>query len=111
MIYGLIVGTRPDSKEYMNLSYEDLLRAAIDHLLSNEQQPLTFWRRCCSSVHTQTMSVETCNEIRRITGVSENKNRERVERDLDNAINNWYLKGKISLSEDDLIRPEEDCRL
>ena len=116
LIYGLIAGTEPETAEYMGLSYEGLLEAVIERLLSNEQQPLIFWRRCCGSVHRQTMSVETCNRIREIAGVSgkeKNKNDDpvRIRMNLDNAVNNWYLKGEISVSDENIIKPSDSCHL
>ena len=60
----------------------------------------------------QTMSVDICNEIRKLAGVSSgNRNDEGIRMLLDNAVNNWYIKGKISLSDEDLIKPTDYCRM
>jgi hypothetical protein len=103
-LYGIIIGTGQEASEDLCLSYEGLLERAIDHLLSDEQVPLTFWRRCCSSVHRHTMSVEECNQIRTLAGGGSD-----VRMKLDTAVNNWYLKGEISLSSEGLVPPPEHC--
>ncbi|MCL2032103.1 MAG: hypothetical protein FWG96_02360 [Methanomassiliicoccaceae archaeon] len=110
MIYDVIVRTEPEESLHADLSYEDVLTIFIDRLLSDEQLPLTIRRRCCSSVHEHTMSVETCNEIRELAGVmgrSENKKEDPadIRTKLDIAVNNWYLRGKISLSDENIIKP------
>jgi len=113
LLYGIIIKTEPEASERLNLSYEDLIKAVIDHLMSNEQMPLILWRRCCSSVHMQTMTVETCNKIRKLAGVAErsgNDSDEKIRKLLDNAVNNWYLKGKFSLSDEGIIKPSDSCR-
>jgi len=61
----------------------------------------------------QTMSVETCNKIRKLAGVPErsgNASDEHIRKLLDNAVNNWYLKGKFSLSDEGIIRPSDSCQ-
>jgi hypothetical protein len=110
LIYGVIVRTEPEATEHMCISYEDVLRIMIDRLLSDEQLPLTIWRRCCSSVHEHTMSVETCNAIRDLAGVNEEgENTASVRKKLDTAVNNWYLRGEISLSDENLVKPFDAC--
>ncbi|MCL1979185.1 MAG: hypothetical protein FWG60_03405 [Methanomassiliicoccaceae archaeon] len=112
MLYGVIVGTGSDAVEYMNLSYEDVLNKIIDRLLSDEQLPLTIWRRCCSSVHEHTISVETCNEIRALAGVNDaDGDAAQIRAKLDAAVNNWYLRGKISLSFDGAVEPLGGCQM
>ncbi|MCL1811291.1 MAG: hypothetical protein FWG41_03615 [Methanomassiliicoccaceae archaeon] len=113
LIYGVIVGTKPEATEYMNLSYEDVLNILIGKLLSDEGLPLTVWRRCCSSVHEHTMSVEICGEIRELVGLGGGSEKggdiSQIRKKLDIAVNNWYLRGKISLSEEDVIGPSDHC--
>jgi len=110
MIYEVIVRTEPEATEYLSLSYEDVLNIMIDSLLSKKQMPLTIRRRCCSSVHEQTMTIETCNKIRELTGVDGTSGGD-VRAKLDVAVNNWYLRGRISLSDDDLIKPFDCCEI
>jgi len=115
LIYEVVVGTEPEESVYVNLSYEDVLRIFIDRLISEEQAPLTVRRRCCSSVHKQTMSVETCEAIRELAGITGEKEGKRnedpadIRKKLDAAVNNWYLRGKVSLSDEGLVRPVDDC--
>ena len=110
LIYEVIAGTGTDAEEYIHLSYEDVLNIMIKKLLSDEQLPLTVRRRCCSSVHEQTMSEDTCSKIRKLAGVAEkNGDLAQIRADLDIAVNNWYLRGKISLSKEDLVRPSDGC--
>jgi hypothetical protein len=117
LIYGVIAGVEPEAPEYMGLSYEGFLDVMIERLLSDEQIPLTIWRRCCGSVHRHTMSVETCNKIREIAGVpaerkdGDDRDPALIIRDLDIAVNNWYLRGEISLSDERIIKPSDNCRI
>jgi hypothetical protein len=117
LIYEVIVRTEPEESVYLSLSYEDVLTIFVDRLLSDEQLPLTIRRRCCSSVKEHTMSVETCDLIRKLAGVTEGteneKSSERAElrTKLDIAVNNWYLKGKISLSEEGIFKPSDVCKM
>jgi len=113
MIYELIVRTEPERSEYLSLAYDDVLNLMIDRLLSEKQFPLTIRRRCCSSVHEQTMTVETCNKVREIAGADKlskgGDGGPDIRMKLDIAVNNWYLRGMISLSDEDLIKPFDSC--
>ena len=112
MIYEVIVRTEPEETAYLFLSYEDVLNIFIDRLLSDEQYPLTIRRRCCGSVNEHTMPVETCCRIRELAGVAgENaaKDIKKLRIDLDTAVNNWYIKGEISVSDLGLIKPFDSC--
>ena len=109
LIYEVIVKRETEQSRYADLSYEDALRIMIEHLLSDEQAPIAIRRRCCSSVHEQTMSVDICNTIRKLAGTAEGTGDD-VRIRLDNAVNNWYLRGKISLSDEDLTVPFDCCR-
>ena len=111
LIYEVIVGTGTETKEYINLSYEGVLNVMIDHLLSGEQAPISIRRRCCSSIHKQTMTIETCNKIRELVGSSKENDQNDIRKKMDVAINNWYLRGKLSLSEEDIIGPSDVCQL
>lgn len=109
----MIAGTEPEAEEYVDLSYEGVLKVMTDRLLSDEQLPLTVRRICCSSVHMKTMPTETCEEIRELAGVTgrsenrEDKDTAIIRKKLDIAINNWYLRGRISISDEDIIGPFE----
>ncbi|MDR3075141.1 MAG: hypothetical protein LBU30_03770 [Candidatus Methanoplasma sp.] len=112
MIYDVIVKTEPEESEYTRLSYEDMLRVMIDGLLSENRVPMTIRRRCCGSVHEQTMSVEIRDSIRRVAGVNDGfrideKSTADMRSRLDAAINNWYIRGEISISDDKLIRSSD----
>ncbi|MDR1405242.1 MAG: hypothetical protein LBJ20_06755 [Candidatus Methanoplasma sp.] len=113
MIYDVIVKTEPES-EYIRLSYEDVLKVMIDSLLSRDTAPMTIRRRCCGSVHEQTMSAETCERIRSIAGITpacgdNADDMKGIRSKLDAAVNNWYLRGVISVSEEKLTVTSEQC--
>ncbi|MDR1691044.1 MAG: hypothetical protein LBR42_04275 [Candidatus Methanoplasma sp.] len=113
LIYEVIARTEPEETAYENLSYEDVLSVMIDNLLLETQVPLTIRRRCCSSVKEHTMSVETCHRIRELAGAAvpqkDGADLRPIRVKLDIAINNWYIKGEISLSEERIIKPSEYC--
>jgi hypothetical protein len=52
------------------------------------------------------MCTDTCNDIREL--VKDEKDGAVIRKKLDLAVNNWYLKGKISLSDENIIGPF-DC--
>jgi hypothetical protein len=113
LLYGVVVRTEPEVTEYPYLSYEDVLRIFVDRLLSDEQVPMTIRRRCCSSLNEQTMSVKICGQIRELAGVTNGPRKdgeeEMLRAKLDIAVNNWYIKGEISLSEEGLVKPFDSC--
>lgn len=106
MIYGVTVQNATGSQDHESLSYEDVLRIVIDGILTEDPISITIRRRCCSSLSGITMYKETIENIRRVAGVNStsNVNDEELRRKLDVTINNWYLRGKPSLSEDCLVK-------
>ena len=115
LIFEVIVRTEPEALGFIELSYEDVLRIVIDQLLSDEQLPLTIRKRSCSSLQEHTISVETCHMIRELVGVKEFRENHEEEslqcyrKKLDTAVNNWYLRGRLSLSDDELVKPVGSC--
>ena len=41
--------------------------------------------------------------------VKRNEDPADIRKKLDVAVNNWYLRGKVSLSDEGLVRPVDDC--
>lgn len=103
MIYEVISDRGSElQRVYENLSYDGVVSRLIDHLMSDDVGSITVARRCCSSMSHKTMDEETANSIRDLV---KNENDPKIKRrKLDVAVNNWYLRGKISLSDEDAVR-------
>lgn len=104
MLYEVVIEKRTSPVVYETLSYEDVINHAIDHLISNDSSDFTIRRRCCSSMKETTMDATTANSIRKMITDDGDCSEKEKRRKMDIAVNNWYLRGKISLSDVDALR-------
>ncbi|MDR0523946.1 MAG: hypothetical protein LBG62_05955 [Candidatus Methanoplasma sp.] len=87
--------TPEESERYEFMSYDSLLAEIAARISCGRAGGILVRRHCCGSVARRAMSPEEAEEIRAMAGEGEGA-RERMEVILDN----WYMGGAPSLSED-----------
>jgi hypothetical protein len=81
------------------LSYETFIEVICDDILSDKFEITVIKRRCCGSVCERIL---TLSDAEAILDLSKTEQGEDPKNVLKRVVNNWYMKGKISVDCSDL---------
>ncbi len=101
MIYEVIVSYPNKERVYESLQYEGVLESIIHELMSDDPSNINIKRRCCGSVSDFVINSDTIKELKEYANVDDPvTDKDTVRKRLDTAIDNWYIRGKISPSDE-----------